>query len=314
MLEPGEKILSTDKEGPRKVEYGNNSVPVSLFCGKMSEEYLKQLHKLEMFCCPEKELEKMGFQRCVDYPRLPQHVYYEGYFHSCRTSEAVTSVNPRDSSIIDKPAAPPLLRAMYIAFREKNSEWMHKIWEEIKKVEMEGEEGEQARKVFENAFNPNNNTQLLGDLAVQVHYGHAIDGHNVGYHTDALNSVFHYAFSVHGNRILHSFRASDHDRAQNADFDHYQDPQEVRDVYISLPAFFYHGVEYPECKWENRIIAIQARFLFNEEEWNKTNRLRGEGKEGEGKKIIAQAISNALISGPVLPSLKEILEVCATLD
>jgi hypothetical protein len=31
----------------------------------------------------EDRLLENGFDSCIDYPHLPGHVYYEGYFHAC---------------------------------------------------------------------------------------------------------------------------------------------------------------------------------------------------------------------------------------
>ena len=246
---------------------------------------------------------------------------------------------------MDKPSAPPLLRAMYIAFREKNEEWFRGIAKELKELaeKDEDEEFREAVGVFAGAFDPENvvSENMLGDLAIQVHFGHEIGGGNIGFHTDALNSLFHFAFAVRGNRSLHSYRANTKEEAKTPTFDHYVDPQKEGDVYISSPALFRHGVEYPERKWEERIVAIQARTLFSREELSKVFYLKMRGKEvyffllfffflyysillfylfflvfilNSNLQAVGNIIANALLAGPTLPSYEEILAVCEKLE
>jgi hypothetical protein len=45
---------------------------------RMSEELRLYVLADEAFTAPESTLESIGFRRCVDYPDLPSHIYYEG--------------------------------------------------------------------------------------------------------------------------------------------------------------------------------------------------------------------------------------------
>jgi hypothetical protein len=301
------------------MEYGRAGVSVAMFCGGMEPDLVQEIQKLDIFSCKEDELRKRGFFKCIDYPQLEKHIYYEGYFHSCRTDGAVESINPRKGTLMAKPAAPPLLRAMYIAFREKNKEWMRGIAEELRKYEPTEQEKEEKEDTgdggvayYARFFDPDDklHERLVGDLAIQVHYGEPVQNQDIGFHTDSLNSALHFAFAVRGKRRLHSFRASSEEdsNARNFGLVHV-DPQEVGDVYISSPSFFRHGVEYPESTWEDRTVAIQARFLFSEGGVRKAFKVLGRG----GEKYLAEVIAKALIGGPVLPSYEEILAARATL-
>ena len=62
-----------------------------------------------------------GFTRCVDYPDVPGHVYYEEYFHGMRDPSRVWSVNPRTGANFHKPAAGVRLRAFLELVRRKHS-------------------------------------------------------------------------------------------------------------------------------------------------------------------------------------------------
>ena len=64
------------------------------------------------------------FAKCIDYGRLPHHVYYEGYFHGMPHAKPVESLNPRTMVTFPKPAAPLQLRAFLAAIRECNRAWI----------------------------------------------------------------------------------------------------------------------------------------------------------------------------------------------
>ena len=64
------------------------------------------------------------FAKCIDYGRLPHHVYYEGYFHGMPHAKPVESLNPRTMVPFPKPAAPLQLRAFLAAIRECNRAWI----------------------------------------------------------------------------------------------------------------------------------------------------------------------------------------------
>ena len=51
-----------------------------------------------------------------DHPLLENEHYLEGYFHGRRGKETIKSLKPRDGQWMDKPAAPPRLRALVQVF------------------------------------------------------------------------------------------------------------------------------------------------------------------------------------------------------
>eukprot|EP00008_Paramoeba_atlantica_P008564 CAMPEP_0201488784 /NCGR_PEP_ID=MMETSP0151_2-20130828/19378_1 /ASSEMBLY_ACC=CAM_ASM_000257 /TAXON_ID=200890 /ORGANISM="Paramoeba atlantica, Strain 621/1 / CCAP 1560/9" /LENGTH=322 /DNA_ID=CAMNT_0047874141 /DNA_START=30 /DNA_END=995 /DNA_ORIENTATION=+ len=313
-----EDLIVGRKDDARRIQYGNRGAPISLFAGELEPELLQRIQELAIFSCPESELVNLGFQRCVDYPHLPQHIYYEGYFHSRESAEPFPSLCPRNGAEFPKPPAPPLLRAFYCAFRQKNAKWLQDIANKFSELKYDGEDFKNQRQagleLFPKLFCQSKEDSdigdwLVGDLAVQVHYGHPVERGNIGFHTDSINSLFHFAMAVRGKRKLHSFRAEDAKRSHEREFQQYVNPQEEGDIYISSPAMFRHGVEYPKSNWENRTVAIQARFLYTEETYSKMATFMGSALENEMTKIIA----DALIIGPQLPTLKEVEEIEATL-
>ena len=46
--------------------------------GHMTEDVRMYLLGDAVFKARESKLESLGFRRCIDYPDLPSHVYYEG--------------------------------------------------------------------------------------------------------------------------------------------------------------------------------------------------------------------------------------------
>lgn len=200
----------------------------------------------------EAQLEDIGFERCVDYPSIPDHSYYEGYFHGLKaTGAAVGSMNPRWGTLMDKPAAPRRLRAFLAAFREANAGWLHGVAGASPTLQQLHDEG-----------------SFFADLAVQVHFGEEVPTNKIGWHADGPNSILHLALGLHGHRSLHSLTLSAAEAeagrtlspAKNGlDTVH---PQPPGAAYVSSPYCFLHGVHYPSCSWEGRVVAVQCRLLF----------------------------------------------------
>jgi len=105
----------------------------------------------------------------------------------------------------------------------------------------------------------------FADIAVQVHSGDPIDENHIGWHSDAPNSTLHLALSIRGKRCLHSRLAKGiADEAMALE----KHPQESGCVYVSSPFAFPHGVQYSEAQsWEDRIVAVQIRFLLTQDDY-----------------------------------------------
>ena len=179
----------------------------------------------------EEELESNGFTKCVDQPKKPHHIYYEGYFHGMETSEHISSLNPRTGSDMMKPAAPLSLRAFIASFKDLNEKWINMA---IKDSFIE---------------NMGLRTHLFSDFAVQIHFGDHIDSDHVVWHYDSFNSALHLALSLHGRRALY-YKPNDgmtdltngHGECTNNDADsnyrvHWQN---AGSCYLSSPYSFVH--------------------------------------------------------------------------
>ena len=141
--------------------------------------------------------------------------------------------------------------------------------------------------------------RAFGDLAVQVHYGDREPG---VWHNDALNSVLHLGVSVRGKRFLLS-RQFEGGKPRTARVE-----LAAGSVYLSSPALFKHAVEYPSSAYEERILAVQARFLLSvqeytdlEEDWKKCG-VRGQQEIADVMKCVLSANSLVLpVAKGVLP-------------
>ena len=86
--------------------------------------------------------------------------------------------------------------------------------------------------------------------------------------------------------------------------------QHPRDVYITSPYLFGHGVEYSNCDWNTRIMAVQCRFLID----LKFILNMHEYKCAPGHEHVVLAIREALGHGEVLmPSVEEVKAVAEDL-
>ena len=301
--------------------YGELSRACTVMFGSLDADLHKHLlDETAAFTCAEGRMVELGFAKCVDYPSLPDHVYYEGYFHSSRDSRPVESLNPRNGRPFNKPPAPKALRAMYIAFREKNkailSEMARKILElpqatllprECHLEEQNETQEVDPRKIIADMFSPEGSAGeiLCGDLAIQVHCGTGVDYDHLAWHRDSINSMFHFATSIRGKRDLYS-SLSHH--PENSKQQIFVDRLQTPNIYISSPAFFRHAVSYPEKSWEDRTIAIQARFLLTRELLNTLARV-----SNDFKTQVSHIVAEALCKGFALPSFKEVIEVEETL-
>jgi hypothetical protein len=207
--------------------------------------------------------------RCIDFPDIPGHRYYEGYLHGATTSRPLESLNPRLGFKMTKLPAPVALRALCEAVRRRLAPALLEALRRDKSGDTPVITPTTASdNAASNDASPNPMVALVAslieqglcfsDLAVQVHAGDGVPASSVGWHTDAPNSVVHMALSLGpGSRALHSMRSSQ----PKGDPERRVAWQRTGDVYVSSPACFEHGVEYePARLWRHRVIAVQARF------------------------------------------------------
>ena len=225
------------------------------------------------------------------------HMYFETYGH-CKTqlrscTKPFNSMNPRVHLDYEKPAAPQTLVSFFEAMRRVNRVLLNRLVVQWEALNIQAASG-LAKKVRDG--------RAFGDLAVQVHYGDREPG---VWHNDALNSVLHLGMSVRGKRFLLS-RQFEGGKPRTARVE-----LAAGSVYLSSPALFKHAVEYPSSAYEERILAVQARFLLSvqeytdlEEDWKKCG-VRGQQEIADVMKCVLSA--NSL----VLPTMVQVQDVLA---
>lgn len=174
---------------------------VGIFQGRMDEDLLRYLQDTSIIRMAQDELERHGFGCCVDYRSVPNHIYYEGYFHASalKQSQAATeednvglrdhddlvekglkvdangclsTINPRTGLTFDKPPAPKRLRAFFGAFRTLNRALFARLAQDVRALGPECH-------VIAAMFEPEGGS-LMGDLAVQIHFGDEISDESLG--------------------------------------------------------------------------------------------------------------------------------------
>ena len=80
--------------------------PVAVARHSLSADLLEYLCSSDQFVCHEEALSKLGFDKCVDYPHVPEHRYWEGYFHGLARTGSIDTIHPRKGHMFSKPAAP----------------------------------------------------------------------------------------------------------------------------------------------------------------------------------------------------------------
>eukprot|EP00656_Telonema_subtile_P029924 TRINITY_DN32974_c0_g1_i2.p1 TRINITY_DN32974_c0_g1~~TRINITY_DN32974_c0_g1_i2.p1 ORF type:complete len:121 (+),score=29.49 TRINITY_DN32974_c0_g1_i2:93-455(+) len=73
------------------------------------------------------ELMDVGFDRCVDHPQIPGHVYYEGYKYAGLTTHPLQTTHPRNGGVMTRLAAPTELRSFLEALRRVNDDLFQEL-------------------------------------------------------------------------------------------------------------------------------------------------------------------------------------------
>lgn len=263
--------------------------PVGVQSATLSDELRQYLELALPFAgapADKGDMERHGFHHCVDYPDLPEHVYFEASFHTLPAQHAVVSAHPRDGRDYLKPAAPLPLRAFAEAVRRSNKST-------LAAMAVAAPAGSLVRGALERGG-------AFGDVAIQVHLGDAVAPEQVSWHIDAPNSAVHMAVSLLGSRTLHMKvrRPDAYDAAVLSEV------QRPGDVYVGNPVSYCHGVEYPGTQPGQCIVACQFRLLLTEAELRSKGALDGVGD-------VAHIIADQHIA---MPSLKDVLAVAAELE
>lgn len=280
-----------------RIYYGGRGYAAAMQRIELPVDLIARL--FEFFDVPEDQMLQRGFQPCVDYPQLKQHIYYEGYFHSRARNYAVPSLNARNGRDYAKPPAPVPLRAFFAVFREVNKDVFAEMGRQL--LECQDVDRDTALALGEIFLSED----MCGDLSVQVHCGEPVTKQHLGWHYDSINSLFHLALSLHGQRTLFC-RLNDRPGVNDKD----APQQSIRlsavdgSCYLSTPYCFLHAVSYPESTWENRTVAVQCRLILGEDSVPKLRGLSEAARE-HLMHVIAEAISKKQFR---IPTLEEVLE------
>ena len=290
-------------------------VPVAWRAAALGDDLLEYLRAaVPMFAYEAHELTlERGFNACTDNPDLPGHRYYEGYFHGLAgTARPVRSMNPRNLGHVLKPAAPRALRALVECVRR---ELAPPLAAALARVVADDEELGGRAPLARGALELTTRGRLFGDLAVQVHAGEAVRARELRWHTDPSNSLVHLALSIRGRRGLHARFAGNTTTAggrrrgvlarvfARATQTHVS-WEKPGDAYITCASAVEHAVEYPRARrWDERIIAIQARFLLD----RGLDELRG---DSDGWRATMAALTPALAAARVrMPTVAQVRDV-----
>lgn len=117
--------------------------------------------------------------------------------------------------------------------------------------------------------------------------------------------VQHLGISVNGQRDLHLKRATTFDGNVVDTIE----PQTAGDVYLSPSALINHAPQYPTVeKWQNRIIAMQARLIYETPELKKFRALRTEASWYALVTIIAEVFGAHPLQTPSMSLIDSILQ------
>lgn len=194
-----------------------------------------------------------------------------------------TSLWPRPTSAAASP--PRRLAAFAEALRRKNRRLLEDLAEQCPA-------GSPLRAVLSTC-------RAFGDLAVQIHWGDAVEDQDVAWHVDANNSALHMAVSLRGRRTL-QMKLCDPFALETQVL---QEPQQPGDVYIGNPAAYEHGLTYAAASWEKRMVALQLRLLLTEAEMRDAHFL-------DGMAMLARRVSTAPFELPSLEDVRNCLSTC----
>ena len=216
------------------------------------------------------------------------------------TSEKVLSRNPRNGVEFQKWAAGDFIRGLYESIRRLN----HDVFNDLQ-VKLH------QSAVLRAPLHPEENDVCgilskwirkglhFADLSVQMHYGSKILGDELFWHSDAENSLLHLGITVRGERILHTLRS----KTINGHVEDILIPMTAGDVYVSSSTLMNHAPEYPDVNWDTRIVAIQSRFLYTNEELKNFRAKRNDESWKALTEILADSLSKLQLK---LPSMRDV--------
>jgi len=299
-------VLAGDDEvkAGRMLEFGRSIWGKRSFTAKIDlkigDNVLEFIQNDEIFRLDERSLQSSKFfDKCIDNPKLKNHHYYEGYFHGLEEADDIVSMHPRKGINFSKPAAPERLRAFIVAMREKNKCWTEKLATRLQK------ECKKGRSWLAGLIQKG---KLAADLAVQVHWGEPVTGSDVNWHIDGPNSMIHFGLSIRGKRSLHTKTALSQTSKLEDEIEK-ELQQSAGNAYLATPSMVRHGVEYYQCDWKDRVIAIQCRMLLMDEDRNEyVNSFGDSDSLLKTTEIVAKFFMDADVQMPTLDDVKMVLK------
>ena len=312
-LPPVQSSVATDGRALHLIEYGIPTEklplrrPVVMIRGSLPSNIHQRFMQAPMFICANAAaLENFGLSKQIDYPKSRDtHTYHEGYLHALPTSREVWSRNPRSGKNFSKHAAGDFVRAFFEAFRRVNKQTFALLQQKL-----------HASAIQRRPDSPYNDScgyvakwlsqgMHFSDISVQVHWGSAIKKQELFWHSDAENSLLHLGISVKGSRILHSMRAT----TPTGQVTEVLETQNSGDFYLSSSALMNHAPEYPLASgYKDRIIAIQARFLYTTEELKAFRAQATPEGWASLSHILAEVLSAADIRSPQMTDVEAIIK------
>jgi len=153
--------------------------------------------------------------------------------------------------------APPRVLAFTDAFRKKNESVFGEVLERIERLGQKSHDDDLVAlcKHFGAALKEGRH---LGIVEVQHRVGPA---HNGNPHVDGLTSLLHLAVTLGGRRSLRAKLAPRKDGGKDQEFEHMV-KLTAGDVYVSSPSTFNHTVIYEKSDFQDAMVALHMRFLF----------------------------------------------------
>lgn len=220
-------------------------------------------------------------------------------WHTVRSLPEVADVFvPRHGARGPALRAPNHIMAFAEAFREVNE----KAWQALAGRLRSGlapkgkEELEGLGNFFADALEQNRH---FGAVELQHFAGTGFEGKK---HIDGTTSALHLAVSLSGRRFLRVSSAPNKNALDCQDEVYEMMPG---DVYLSSPAAFQHQVIYPSCDFDNAMVSLHMRFLFEPHWWLKkwVNHLRDNDMR-EVTAAVAETLLNQRLRLPTLGEVK----------
>ena len=116
--------------------FGSNKISFQQFY--LSKDILEYLSLDSLFQSSlngeDSQLTQSGYVKSIDYPEIPNHIYYEAYFHALPINQSIETMHPRYGMIHDKIPSSLIITSFYETIRRKNKNWTNKLINELQTI------------------------------------------------------------------------------------------------------------------------------------------------------------------------------------